>query len=350
MTKIDIRSMTEEEIRELMDQWGLPKFRASQIFKWLQQGVPDFDSMTDLPAALRETLNEKCYIADVKAVKRLKSRLDETVKYVYELYDGEYIESVCMKYEHGWTVCISTQVGCRMGCSFCASGLGGLIRNLTASEMLAQVVFAGRDNGVRISNVVLMGMGEPLDNFQNTLRFLELVSNPKGTGIGLRHISVSTSGVVSGINKLKEYNLPITLSVSLHAPSDEIRDSMMKVNKKWNIDALLSACREYQAVTTRRISFEYALIEGVNDSDRHAELLAKRLKGIMCHINLIPANPVKENSFKKPDKKRIYEFKAKLEKNGLNATVRRTLGADIEASCGQLRRRVKEGDNIASLQ
>lgn len=350
MTKTDIRSMTEAEIAALVTEWGLPKFRASQIFKWLQQGVGNFDEMTNLPVSLRDMLKGKCYIADVSVVRRLESKLDETVKYVYKLFDGEYIESVLMKYEHGWTVCISTQVGCRMGCSFCASGLGGLIRNLTASEMLAQVVYAGKDNGVRISNVVLMGMGEPLDNFDNTIRFLELVSNPLGTGIGLRHISVSTSGVVSGIKKLMEYNLPVTLSISLHAPSDEIRDSMMKVNKKWNIDALLAACREYQAVTTRRISFEYALIEGVNDSDRCAELLAKRLKGIMCHINLIPANPVKENTFKKPEKKRIYEFKAKLEKNGLNATVRRTLGADIEASCGQLRSRVKEGDKLENLQ
>ncbi len=350
MAKTDIRSMTEAELTEYVVSLGQPKFRAGQLFKWLRQGLTDFDSMTNLPLAFRELLKENCYIACVKIVKRLESQIDGTVKYVYELFDGEYIESVFMKYEHGYTVCISTQVGCRMGCSFCASGLCGLIRNLTASEMLAQVDMAGKDNNVRISNVVMMGMGEPLDNFENSVRFLELVSNPTGLGIGLRHISLSTSGVVSGIEKLKEYNLPITLSVSLHAPDDDIRSSMMKVNRRWNIDALLSACKEYQAVTTRRISFEYALIEGVNDSDECADLLAKRLKGIMCHVNLIPANPVKENSFKKPDRKRILHFKTRLESRGINATVRRTLGADIEASCGQLRRKVKEGDNIADLR
>ena len=261
------------------------------------------------------------------------------MKYVYELFDGEYIESVLMKYEHGYTVCISTQVGCRMGCSFCASGINGLYRNLTPSEMLAQIMAAERDNNIRVSNVVMMGMGEPLDNFENSVRFLQLVSNDNGMNIGLRHISLSTSGVVSGIEKLKNYNFPITLSVSLHAPFDDIRSSMMKVNKKWNIAELLKACKEYQKVTTRRISFEYALIEGVNDTKECAVQLAKILKGIMCHVNLIPANPVKENSFKKPDKNKILNFKQQLESLGVNATVRRTLGADIDASCGQLRRR-----------
>ena len=350
MAKTDIRSMTESEITEFIVSIGQQKFRAGQIFKWLRQGVTDFDLMTNLPKNLREVLKENCYIADVKIVRRLESEIDGTVKYVYELYDGEYIESVFMKYEHGYTVCISTQVGCRMGCSFCASGLGGLVRNLTASEMLAQIAYASKDNGVRISNVVMMGMGEPLDNFDNSIRFLELVSHPDGLGIGLRHISLSTSGVVSGIEKLKEYNLPITLSVSLHAPTDEIRSNMMKVNRRWNIDELLKACKEYQKVTTRRISFEYALIEGVNDSETCADILAKRLKGIMCHVNLIPANPVKENSFKKPDRKKILEFKEQLERRGVNATVRRTLGADIDASCGQLRTKAKEGDSNGSLQ
>ena len=350
MAKTDIKSMTEAEISELLKGYGQPKFRAGQLFKWLQSGVTDFDEMTNLPQSLRDTLKENCYIADVKIVKRFESQLDGTVKYVYELFDGEYIESVLMKYEHGYTVCISTQVGCRMGCSFCASGINGLMRNLTASEMLAQIMAAGRDNNIRVSNVVMMGMGEPLDNFDNSVRFLQLVSNERGLGIGLRHISLSTSGVVSGIEKLKEYNFPITLSVSLHAPSDSVRSSIMKVNRKWNIDELLRACKEYQAVTTRRISFEYALIEGVNDSAADAVLLAKRLKGIMCHVNLIPANPVKENSFKKPDKKRILYFKQQLENKGVNATVRRTLGADIDASCGQLRRRVKEGECFESTR
>ncbi len=336
--KTDIKSMTEEELALFLKERGEPKFRAKQIFKWLQSGISDFDSMTDVPISLREALKENCYIADVKVIRRLQSKIDGTVKYLFELFDGERVESVFMKYEHGYTVCISTQVGCRMGCSFCASGIDGLFRNLTASEMLSQIMYASKDNGVRISNVVMMGMGEPLDNFDNSIRFLQLVSNENGLGIGLRHISLSTSGVVSGIEKLKEYNFPITLSVSLHAPTDEIRSSMMKVNKRWNIDTLLNACRDYQNVTTRRISFEYALIEGVNDSDECAKILANKLKGIMCHVNLIPANPVKENSFKKPDRNKILHFQKRLTDLGINATVRRTLGSDIDASCGQLRR------------
>lgn len=350
MEKQDIRSMYLTELEEMLAELGQPKFRAAQLFRWLQSGETDFDNMTNIPLSLRNELKENTYIADVKIVRRLKSHIDETVKYVYELYDGEYIESVLMKYEHGYTVCISTQVGCRMGCSFCASGIAGLTRNLTASEMLAQITAAQRDNGIRVSNIVMMGMGEPLDNFDNSVRFLRLVSDGNGLNIGLRHISLSTSGVVSGIKKLKEYNFPITLSISLHAPSDEIRSSMMRVNKKWNIDELLKACKEYQAVTTRRISFEYALIDGVNDSDECAAELARRLKGIMCHVNLIPANPVKENSFKKPDRSKIIRFRDLLIKKGVNATVRRTLGADIDASCGQLRKRVKEGEGNENIQ
>lgn len=350
MEKIDIKSMNTEELVLFVSQIGEPKFRAAQIFKWLQSGVTNFDEMTNLPATLRQKLKESCYIADVKIVRRLASKLDETVKYLYELHDGECIESVLMKYEHGYTVCISTQVGCRMGCSFCASGINGLFRNLTASEMLAQIMAAQRDNNIRVSNIVMMGMGEPLDNFENSIKFLQLVSDDNGLNIGLRHISLSTSGVVSGIERLKEYNFPITLSISLHAPNDKIRSSMMKVNKKWNIESLLNACKAYQAVTTRRISFEYALIEGVNDSEACADELARRLKGILCHVNLIPANPVKENSFKKPDRNRIIYFRDRLIKNGVNATVRRTLGADINASCGQLRRQAKEGGSFENLQ
>lgn len=346
MEKLDICSFDLEELMAFLESLSQPKYRAKQIFKWLQSGIDDFDQMTNIPLSLRNILKEKCYLATVKIVRRLASKIDETVKYVYELYDGEYIESVLMKYEHGYTVCISTQVGCRMGCSFCASGIDGLCRNLTASEMLAQITKAQHDNNIRVSNVVMMGMGEPLDNFENSVKFLKLVSNDDGLNIGLRHISLSTSGVVSGIEKLAEYNFPITLSISLHAPNDKIRESMMRVNKKWNIEALLKACRDYQKVTTRRISFEYALIEGVNDSRECADQLAKILKGIMCHVNLIPANPVAENSFKKPDMAKIIFFKDRLIYNGINATVRRTLGADIDASCGQLRRKAKEGNTL----
>jgi 23S rRNA (adenine2503-C2)-methyltransferase len=291
--------MYKEELSAFLTDLGEPKFRAAQLYKWLQSGANSFDQMTNIPLSLRQKLEESCYIADVSIVRKLSSQIDGTVKYVYSLFDGEYIESVLMKYEHGWTVCISTQVGCRMGCSFCASGIDGLTRNLTASEMLAQIIAAEKDNNIRISNIVMMGMGEPLDNFENSVRFLKLVSDDDGLNIGLRHISLSTSGVVSGIEKLKEYNFPVTLSISLHAPNDEIRSSIMKVNKKWNIDELLTACKNYQKVTTRRISFEYALIDGVNDSEAEADELARKLKGIMCHVNLIPANPVKENSFKK---------------------------------------------------
>jgi len=345
LEKTDIKSLSLGELEVMLGEWGEPKFRSSQIFKWLQDGVADFEEMTNIPATLRKKLADNCYIANVKILRRLESRIDGTVKYLYELFDGETIESVLMKYEHGYSLCISTQVGCRMGCSFCASGLCGLIRNLTPSEMLAQITMAQKDNNIRISNIVMMGMGEPLDNFDNSVKFLQLVSHEKGLNIGLRHISLSTSGVVSGIEKLKEYNFPITLSISLHAPIDEIRSSMMRVNKKWNVESLLSACKEYQKVTTRRITFEYALIEGVNDTKECAETLAKRLKGIMCHVNLIPANPVKENTFKKPDRNKILKFKQRLTDLGVNATVRRTLGADIDASCGQLRRREQESDN-----
>ena len=350
MDKIDIRSMDENELIGFLNELSQPKFRANQLFKWLQQGIEDFDEMTNIPKNLRDILKEKCYIANVKIVKRFVSKIDGTIKYVFELFDGECVESVVMKYEHGYTICISTQVGCRMGCSFCASGIDGLFRNLTPSEMLAQITTAQRDNNIRISNVVMMGMGEPLDNFDNSVKFLKLVSNDNGLNIGLRHISLSTSGVVSRIKDLKDCNFPITLSISLHAPNDEIRSSMMRVNKKWGVDELLAACKEYQKVTTRRISFEYALIEDVNDTDACADELAKRLRGIMCHVNLIPANPVKENSFKKPDMNRIIHFKERLIKNGINATVRRTLGADIDASCGQLRRKVKEENVCENLQ
>ena len=339
MSKLDIKSMSIPEIKDFLKSLGEAQYRAEQIFTWLHSGVQSFDEMTNISKNLRQILEEKCYIACVKPVKILKSQIDGTVKYLYELHDGEFIESVLMKYKHGYSVCISTQVGCRMGCSFCASGLNGLSRNLTASEMLAQVMYAGTDNGIRVSNVVMMGMGEPLDNFENSVRFLELGSHEKGMNIGLRHVSLSTSGVVTGIYKLAEYNMPITLSISLHAPNNTIRSSIMPVNKKWDIDELLKACKHYQGVTGRRISFEYAMISGVNDSLSHADELARRLKGIMCHVNLIPANPVEENDFKRADEKVVQNFAARLNSKSVTTTVRRTLGADINASCGQLRRK-----------
>lgn len=334
--------MNIAEIKEYLKTVGEPSYRAEQIFSWLQQGVIDFDDITNISKALRERLKKDCYIANVEIKQRLESKIDGTVKYLYKLPDGEYIESVFMKYKHGFTVCISTQVGCRMGCSFCASGLNGLSRNLTASEMLSQVIMAGKDNNVRISNVVMMGMGEPLDNFENSVRFLELVTSEKGLNIGLRHISLSTSGVVPEIYKLAQLNLPITLSVSLHAPNNEIRSKIMKVNKRWGVEELLKACRDYQKITKRRISFEYAMISGVNDSLACADELVNRLKGIMSHINLIPANPVEENDFIKADENTVKKFAEYINKKGITATVRRTLGADINASCGQLRRKNNE--------
>ncbi len=347
LEKSDIGSMLPEEIQVAVEEWGLPRYRIDQIFGWLQKGVTSFDQMANLPKSLRQQLEERFYIAGVVVQQKLESHLDETKKYLYRLHDGEYIESVLMSYHHGYTVCISTQVGCRMGCSFCASGLNGLARNLTASEMLAQVRFAAADNGIRVSNVVLMGMGEPLDNYDNTIRFLRLVSREEGLNIGLRHISVSTSGVVPGIYKLLEEQLPVTLSISLHAPNDAIRSEMMRVNKKWNVETLLTACRDYIQATGRRISFEYAMVKGVNDTDACADELAARLKGMLCHVNLIPANPVAENGYRRPDNRRVQQFAARLNTKGINTTVRRTLGADINASCGQLRRKhTLEGEVI----
>jgi len=338
LQKTDIKSLYLDELKDFVAEIGEPSFRAKQIFEWLHKGCSSFDDMTNLSKVLRDKLKDTCYIAGVEIVKRLESKIDGTVKYLYKLNDGELIESVLMKYHHGYTVCASTQVGCRMGCKFCASGLYGVSRNLTASEILSQITAASLDNGIRVSNVVLMGMGEPLDNFDNTIRFLKLVSCELGLNIGLRHISVSTSGLVDKIYKLAEYKMPITLSISLHNPFNEQRSEIMPVNKKWSVDALIKACKDYLSITGRRISFEYALIDGVNDSDEHAQELARLLGNTLSHVNLIPANPVVENNFKRPDMKRVNAFKTKLESLGINTTIRRTLGADINASCGQLRR------------
>lgn len=342
MEKIDIKSLSFDELEVALRDLLLPKFRVKQIYSWLRKGVETFDEMSNLPKNLRETLCKIFDIRGVKIKKRLESKVDDTVKYLYELYDGECIESVVMKYHHGYTVCISSQVGCRMGCSFCASGIDGLFRNLSASEMLAQVEMAGKDNGVRISNVVMMGMGEPLDNFENTVKFLQLVSDEEGLNIGLRHISVSTSGVVPKIYELMETGYPVTLSISLHAPTNEIRDGIMKVNRAYPVETLLKACRDYTEKTSRRISFEYALISGVNDTDECADILAKKLRGMLCHLNLIPANPVKENSFSRPTENKVHRFCELMKSKGINTTVRRTLGGDIDASCGQLRRKSRE--------
>ena len=341
MQKLDLRSMKLDEIEELTKELGLPKFRAKQLYKWLQKGAQSFDEMTDLSKPLRQQIAERGYIANAQIEAKFCSKLDETVKYLFKLNDGLFIESVLMKYNHGYSICISTQVGCRMGCSFCASTIDGLERSLTASEMLAQIMSAERDMNIRISNVVLMGMGEPFDNYDNVLRFLQLVGEEDGLNIGMRHISLSTCGRVDGIYELMEHKLQLTLSISLHAPNDEIRTRIMPINKKYGVDELLKACKDYIAATGRRISFEYAMIKDVNDTDKCADELISKLKGMLCHINLIPANEVRENDYKRTDNDRLQRFKQRLEKGGMNVTIRRTLGADISASCGQLRQRYK---------
>lgn len=340
--KADVKSMTKAELIESFKALGFPKFRADQVYSWLHKGVESFDEMTNISKDMRSVLLQNYYICNVTIEKKLVSAYDDTVKYLYRLYDGEYIESVLMHYHHGYTVCISTQAGCRMGCKFCATGMGGLARNLTPSEMLSQVTTAQRDNNIRISNIVLMGMGEPLDNFDNVMRFLDLVSDLDGVGIGMRHISVSTCGLVNRIYELIPMKPQFTLSVSLHAPNDRLRGEMMPINNKWNVEALLEACRKYAEATHRRISFEYSLIKDKNDTDECAVELANKLRGMLCHVNLIPVNTVKGNSYERSSQKQIQSFIKILEEGGITATVRRTLGADINASCGQLRRKKKE--------
>ena len=346
MKKKDILSLTFEELQSEIEALGEKKFRASQIYKWLHcDTVKDFDEMTNLSRQLRDKLTDNYYIASAQIEKKLVSSLDSTIKYLFKLRDGEYIESVIMKYKYGYTICVSSQVGCKMGCKFCASTLNGVVRNLTASEILAQVYEAQRDNFIKISHVVLMGMGEPLDNFDNVMRFISLITDEKGQDMSMRHISLSTCGLVPKIYELIKRELQLTLSVSLHAPNDEIRSSMMPINKKYPISELLKACRQYTDLTHRRISFEYAMVKGVNDSPACAEELAKRLKGILCHVNLIPVNEVKETGCKRSSKSAIAKFSQILSSRGYAVTVRRELGSDINASCGQLRRNTEKNLN-----
>ncbi len=335
----DIRGMTLEELTGDILELGLPKYRAGQIFSWLhQKGVSDFSEMTNLSKDLRERLSERYVIYDTVIIKRLESAIDGTVKYLSELHDGHTVETVLMKYKYGWSVCVSCQIGCDMGCRFCASTLDGCARDLRASEILAQVYTAQKDIGERVSHIVLMGMGEPLLNYEHVTRFLDLITCKEGVNLSARHISLSTCGIVPRIYDLMESRPQFTLSISLHAPNDDIRSSIMPVNRRWGVDELLAACRDYIAVTNRRISFEYAMMSGVNDSDACAAELAQKLKGMLCHVNLIPANEVRENDYVRSSNERLKAFAEILEKNGITTTVRRTLGPDIEASCGQLRR------------
>jgi len=335
--KQDIKSLTKEELSDYVKGLGQPAFRTKQIFRWLHRGVESFSQMTDLPKSLQETLEEQATITNLRIYKRFRSKLDETTKYLFLLDDDQMIESVVMKYHHGYSICISSQVGCRMGCSFCQSTKNGLVRSLRAGEILDQILKAQQDLGIRISNVVMMGIGEPLDNLDQVLKFLKIVNDPDGINIGYRHISLSTCGLVPGIDELAKLDIPITLSISLHATDDEARSKMMPVNRKYHLHQLIDACHRYQKVTGRRISFEYAVIGGVNDRPEDAERLRSLLTGLLCHINLIPVNPIEAATYLPPTKKNILRFQERLTNLGLNATIRRTLGSDISASCGQLR-------------
>ncbi|MBQ4612570.1 MAG: 23S rRNA (adenine(2503)-C(2))-methyltransferase RlmN [Clostridia bacterium] len=330
--------MNVDDLRAWLASNGQPSFRAQQIRQWLDDGVTDFKQMTNLPKDLRARLASAFTVPSVSIERKLVSAIDGTIKYLYRLDDGETVESVLMQYKHGWSQCLSTQVGCKMGCTFCATGMGGFIRDLSAAEMLAQIETAQKDANVRVSSVVLMGMGEPLDNYDNVVQFLRMLGEEGGVRIGMRHISLSTCGVVPGIRRLMKEQIPLTLSISLHAPNDAIRSRTMPINRRWPIEELLDACRDYIEATGRRISFEYAMIEGVNDADEHAQELADRLQGMLCHVNLIPVNAVEGKAQRRSSRLRIRSFVEVLEKRGINVTVRRTLGADINASCGQLRR------------
>ncbi len=337
--KKDIKSLLPEELREEMRSLNVPGYRADQVFKWLSGGVRSFDEMSNLPAGLRSELDEKFYITSPTVARKQVSAIDGTIKYLWALSDGNCVESVVMSYEHGNTVCVSSEVGCRMGCAFCASTIGGLVRPLEPSEILDQVLFSQMDSGRRISNIVLMGIGEPLDNFDNVIKFLKIVNHPAGMNIGMRHISLSTCGLTEKVDKLGTLHLQLTLSVSLHAPDDETRNKIMPVNKNCGVDRLFETCQRYFNETGRRISFEYAMIDGVNDSDYHAELLARRLRGTGSHVNLIPLNNVEESPLKASPPERIKKFTDILASKGITVTVRRKLGSDIDASCGQLRKK-----------
>ena len=337
---MNLKSMTLPELTAVLKELGQPAFRAKQVYTWLHKGVRAYDEMTNLPKSLRDTLAREYPICVPKVVRRQESARDGTIKYLWELSDGNCVESVVMQYHHGNTVCISSEVACLMGCKFCASTLGGLVRRLRPSELLDQVLFSQIDSGLPISNIVLMGIGEPLDNFDAVMQFLELVNSPDGLNIGMRHISLSTCGLVDKIEKLAERDLQLTLSVSLHSPDDESRSKIMPVNRRWPVDTLLAACRDYFAKTGRRISFEYTMIDGVSDSPEQAELLARRVKPLAAHVNLIPLNHVDERSFEPSKPENLKRFVNILTKNGVNTTIRRRLGSDVDASCGQLRRKM----------
>ncbi len=341
--KNNLKDYTLEELESLVQtNWKQPKFRAKQIFTWLYRGVTEFSQMTDLSKPLREKLESEYSLGNLTVVKKYCSKLDETRRYLLQLSDGNYIESVLMKYHHGYTICISSQVGCAMGCAFCASTRGGKKRNLTPGEIIGQVMAVQQDLGERISNIVMMGIGEPLDNYENVLKFLEIVNHPLGLNIGHRHISLSTCGLVEQIRSLADQELQITLSVSLHATNDEKRSAIMPINRKYSIQMLMDACKYYSKKTNRRISFEYTLIEAVNDGEEDAAELLTLLKGMLCHVNLIPVNPTGAKGIRQGSRKSVERFQKLLEAGGLTATIRREMGSDIQAACGQLRAAAEE--------
>ncbi len=339
--KKDILSMLPEEIEAELASLGEPKYRAMQLFTWLHRGVRDFEEMSDLSKSLRQKLRENYSLYRPQVLKKQVSQIDGTIKYLWELADGNAVETVVMQYKHGNTVCVSSQVGCRQGCAFCASTIGGLVRSLEPSEILDEVLFSQLDSGLPISNIVLMGIGEPLDNFDNVMRFLELVNHPKGMNIGMRHISLSTCGLIERFEDLADRDLQLTLSVSLHAPDDETRSRIMPANRGRGVEKLMEACHRYYERTGRRISFEYAMIDGVNDTEYHARLLAKEARSLAAHVNLIPLNHVEERQFKPSTSGHMKAFIKILEDAGVNVTVRRRLGSDVDASCGQLRRKMQ---------
>lgn len=339
MRKKDLLSLTSMDIEEFLVSMGEKRFRGKQIFQWINKGIKDFDKMTNLSKSLRERIKDYAYITDIEIKEKLISNIDGTTKYLFLLDDYNIIEGVVMKHYHGLTACISTQVGCAMGCTFCASTLKGLVRNLRAGEMVDQVLTMQKDMGERISNIVLMGSGEPLNNFDETIKFIKIVNDEDGLNISNRHITLSTSGLVPQIKALADLRIPINLAVSLHASNDALRKQTMPIAKKYSIKELVESCKYYIDRTNRRVSFEYALIRGINDDVAHAKELSNLLKGILCYVNLIPVNTVEGKEYKKPDIEDIRKFQQVLRESGIEATIRREMGADIDAACGQLRRK-----------